>query len=241
MSLDTLPVIDLRIAEFQAHDRPQERLERQGPAALRDAELLAVILRCGTPGSNVLKVSEELLREAGSLARLLSWRSEEFQRIRGIGRVKALQLVSLLEIARRIQQEGLGPSPLLREPESVADFLAPCAKGLEVEKLWVLSLNPRARLIRCTEISSGTATASLVHPREVFREALRLSATAVVVAHNHPSGDPQPSSADIAVTRQLKESARILGIDFLDHVIVGRAEADPAGRGWFSFRTAGLV
>lgn len=241
MNSISAPCAELRIAEFQSQDRPQERLELQGAGALRDAELLAVLLRCGTPGTNVLQVAEKLLQEAGSLAGLLTWKSEDFQRLKGIGKVKALQLVSLLELARRIQREGQGQAPILREPEGVAAYLWPLTKGLEVEKLWVLSLNPRGRLIRCTEVTSGTATASLVHPREVFREALRFAATSVVVAHNHPSGDPQPSSADVAVTRQLKDSARILGIDFLDHVIVGRPETDPVGRGWFSFRTAGMV
>jgi DNA repair protein RadC len=110
-----------------------------------------------------------------------------------------------------------------------------------VEKFWTLCLNTRRRLIRCVEVSSGTATASLAHPREVFREAIRLSASCVAIAHNHPSGDPEPSSADVSITRQLRDAARITGIELVDHVIVGTPDADPSGRGFFSFRLAGLM
>ncbi|MFA5264663.1 MAG: DNA repair protein RadC [Opitutaceae bacterium] len=223
------------------HERPQERLETYGAAYLRDSELLAMVLRSGTAGCHVLQVAELILREAGSLAGLVGWNLEDFRRFRGIGRVKALQLVTVVELARRIQSESIGKAPLMREPADIVRYLDPLARGLTVEKIWVLSLNTRGRLIRCTEISSGTATASLVHPREVYREALRVSAAGVAVAHNHPSGDPQPSSADICVTKQLKESARIIGLEFVDHVIVGRPETDPAGRGWFSFRGAGMA
>lgn len=230
-----------KVLTLQEHDRPQERLERLGASSLRDAELLAILLRSGTPGSPVLAMAEKLLADAGSLSALQRWSSTDFRRIRGIGKVKALQLLSLMELNRRLQAEGMGQTPLLNDPAEVHKLMSSIAQGLDVEKLWLLCLNTRNRLIRRSEISSGTATASLVHPREVFREALRFGATSVIVVHNHPSGDPQPSSADIQVTRQLRESARILGIDFADHVIVGRRETDPAGRGWYSFRSAGLL
>jgi len=229
------------MGDILPEERPQERLEKHGSGALKDSELLAVILRSGTAGSRVLAMAEQLVQQAGSLGALLKWSVSDFRAIRGIGQVKALQLLSLMEIVRRVQSEGLGQTPLLKEPGDIAQYLRSKSLGLEVEKLWVLSVNTRGRLLRCTEVSSGTATASLVHPREVFREALRVAASGVVVSHNHPSGDPQPSAADINVTRQLRESARILGIEFIDHVIVGRPECDPAGRGWYSFRTAGLV
>jgi DNA repair protein RadC len=110
-----------------------------------------------------------------------------------------------------------------------------------VEKFWVLCLNRKNRLIKCLEITSGTATAALAHPREVFRAGIKHGATAMICAHNHPSGDPAPSRADIQITRQLRDAARTVDIDLLDHVIVGRAEADPAGRGYYSFREAGLI
>jgi DNA repair protein RadC len=120
-------------------------------------------------------------------------------------------------------------------------YLQPFAAGLEVEKFWVLCLNRKNRLLKRVEISSGTATAALAHPREVFRAAVRESAAAIVCAHNHPSGDPAPSSADLQVTRLLREAARAVDITLVDHIVVGRTTADPAGRGYFSFREAGML
>lgn len=222
-------------------DRPQERLERLGPNSLRDSELLALVLRSGSRGNSVLGVAEGLLSEAGSLCALSTWTADDFSRRPGIGRVKGMQLASIIEIARRLQSTPAHTSPLMREPADIARFLAPRTSGLEVEKFWTLCLNTRRRLIRCVEVTSGTATASLAHPREVFREAIRLSASSVAIAHNHPSGDPEPSAADIGITRQLKEAARITGIELVDHIIVGRSENDPTGRGFFSFRLAGLM
>src|SRR6185369_761068 len=159
---------------------------------------------------------------------------------KGIGPVKALQLVSVMEVARRVLSEQ-AEAPLLNRAELVASYLQPLVTGLEVEKFWVLCLNRKNRLLKRVEITSGTATAALAHPREVFRAAIRESASAVVCAHNHPSGDPAPSAPDLNVTRQLREAAKAVDIDLLDHVIVGRAGADPLGRGFFSFREAGLL
>lgn len=231
----------LTIGQLCVHEQPQERIERLGPSALRDEELLALLLRTGTPGRDVLRVAESLLLEAGSLASLASWGTADFARIPGIGRVKALQLLSVIELSRRMQTGSGSPQPLLRTPIDVVEYMIPFIRGLEVEKFWVLCLNTRHRLIRRIEATSGTATASLAHPREVFRDAIRLASTAVIVVHNHPSGDPQPSAADIQVTRQLREAARILNIDLVDHVIVGARESDPSGRGHYSFRDSGLL
>ncbi len=222
-------------------DRPQERLERLGPAALSDTELLAMLLRSGTRGQDVLTLSARLIGEAGSLAGLIGWGEADFRRLKGIGHVKALQLVTVTEIARRTLSQQGGESPLLNRADLVAAHLQPVAQGLSVEKFWVLCLNRKNRLRRRVEVSSGTATAALAHPREVFREAIREAATAVVCAHNHPSGDPAPSSADLHLTRQLREAAKAVDIELLDHVIVGRASADPTGRGFYSFREAGLL
>jgi DNA repair protein RadC len=126
-------------------------------------------------------------------------------------------------------------------PEGVFAWLLPIAEGLSVEKFWALSLNRKNRLIRCEVITSGTATASLVHPREVFRPAIRNSATAIICAHNHPSGDPSPSQADIRVTKQLREAAKIVQIDLLDHIIIGSTSLDPAQKGFYSFAESGLL
>ena len=232
---------DNRLKTTAVSERPQERLERFGAGALSDTELLAMLLRSGTRGHDVLTLSGRLISEAGSLAGLIKWKETDFKKLKGIGRVKALQLITVMEIARRILGQGARPDPLINDAEAAAHHLRPLAHGLNVEKFWVLCLNRKNRLIKCVEVTSGTATSSLAHPREVFREAIRESATAVICAHNHPSGDPAPSSADIKITRQLRDAGQAVDILLLDHVILGNTSADPTGRGYYSFRESGLV
>jgi DNA repair protein RadC len=241
MSNDPPPYPIPRVRDLALGERPQERLERLGPAALSDTELLAMLLRSGQKGRSVVHISQQLVTEAGSLAGLTRWREADFRRIKGIGRIKALQLITVMEVARRILGSGQGDKPVLNRPELVFAHLRPLATGLTVEKFWVLCLNRKNRLIRLVELTSGTATSSLAHPREVFREAVHHGATSVVCAHNHPSGDPAPSAADVQVTRQLRDAARALDIDLLDHVIVGQPDTDPRGRGFYSFREAGVI
>ena len=221
-------------------ERPQVRLLTKGPAALSDAELLAVVLRSGTRGLDVVSLSQEVMRSIGSLRGLLRMTTEDLQAFRGIGGVKALQMQAMIEISRRILSSGEA-APLMDSPEKIYRWLRPLADGEQVEKFWVLSLNRKNRLLRCEPVTSGTATASLVHPREVFREAIRNSASALVCAHNHPSGDPSPSQADIRATRQLREAAKVIQLDLLDHVIIGQGEHDPAGNGYYSFAESGLL
>jgi DNA repair protein RadC len=229
------------VKDLAVGERPQERMERLGPGALSDTELLAMLLRSGRKGLNVVDLARQLVTEAGSLAALTRWQHNDFRRLKGIGPVKALQLEAVMEVARRVLAQSLPPEILLERPAVVFEFLQPLVQGLAVEKFWVLCLNRKNRLLKCVEVTSGTATSSLAHPREVFRAALREGATTVICAHNHPSGDPAPSAADVQVTRQLREAARAVAIDFLDHIIAGRAEADPTGRGYYSFREAGLI
>ncbi|HVU25934.1 MAG TPA: DNA repair protein RadC [Opitutus sp.] len=230
-----------RLRELAVGDRPQERLERTGAGSLSDTELLAMLLRSGTHGQDVLTLATRLIGESGSLAGLIGWSAADFRRLKGIGPVKSLQLLTVMEIARRVLGQQAGDAPLLNRADLVAAHLQPVAHGLAVEKFWVLCLNRKNRLLRRVEVSSGTATSALAHPREVYREAIRESAAAVICAHNHPSGDPAPSAADLQLTRQLREAAKAVDIALLDHVIVGRASADPAGRGFYSFREAGLL
>lgn len=230
-----------RLRETAVGERPQERLERFGASALSDTELLAMLLRSGTRGHDVLTLATRLIAEAGSLAGLIAWQQKDFQRLKGIGRVKALQLVAVMEVARRVVGQQSGDSPLLNRADLITTYLQSVASGLEVEKFWVLCLNRKNRLLKRVEITSGTANSALAHPREVFRAAIRESASAVVCAHNHPSGDPAPSAPDMQVTRQLREAAKAVEIELIDHVIIGRAGADPVGRGYFSFREAGLI
>lgn len=232
-----------RLQTLAAGDRPQERLEKHGAGALSDSELLAMLLRSGTRGHDVLTLSNRLIADAGSLAGLIQWREADFKKLKGIGRVKALQLITVMEVARRIlaQSGDPSPTPLIDSAEKAADFFRPYVHGIVVEKFWVLCLTRRNRLIKCVELTSGTATNTLAHPREVFREAIKESAAAVLCAHNHPSGDPTPSSADIKMTRQLRDAALAVDIQLLDHVILGRPATDPGGIGHYSFRTAGLI
>jgi len=230
-----------RLRETAVGERPQERLVQLGAGALSDTELLAMLLRSGTRGQDVLTLASRLINEAGSLASLLRWSAQDFQRIKGIGPVKALQLVTVMEVAGRVAAQHREVAPLLNRASLVLDYFQPLLLGLTVEKFWVLCLNRKNHLLKRVEITSGTATAALAHPREVFRAAIRESASAVVCVHNHPSGDPAPSAQDVQVTRQLREAARAVDIQLLDHVIVGRPAADPLGRGYYSFREAGLL
>ena len=230
-----------RLRETAVGERPQERLEQKGPQALSDAELLAMLLRSGTRGQDVLTLSSRLIGEAGSLAGLTKWQGDDFRRFKGIGRVKALQLVVVMEVAKRILSQQAGEDPLLDRPERILAYLQPIVAGLEVEKFWVLCLNRRHRLKKRVELTSGTANATLAHPREVCRIAVREGASAIVCAHNHPSGDPTPSAPDVQVTRMLRDAARAVDITLLDHLIIGQPAADPAGRGFYSFREAGVL
>lgn len=206
-----------------------------------DAELLELLIGAGSRGASAHQLAGHLLREAGELAGLTAWERADFARIRGLGPAKAAELAATFELARRLRERVADPGERLDSPAKVWARLEPLTVGLAVEKCWVLSLNRRNRLLGLQEVSSGTATSSLLHPREVFRLALKHAAPAAIVAHNHPSGDPAPSPADRAVTRQLSEAGRVLGVELLDHVIIGRPESDAAGKGWFSFGEAGLI
>jgi len=183
----------VKLREMAAGERPQERMEAHGPGALSDTELLAMLLRSGTRGYDVISLSSRLIADAGSLSALLSWSADDFERVPGIGRVKALQLLTVMEVARRILVRQPESAPIFNQPERVFENLLPIAAGLGVEKFWVLCLNRKNRLLRRHEATSGTATSSLVHPREVYREAIRAGASAVICAHNHPERRRQNS------------------------------------------------
>jgi DNA repair protein RadC len=217
-------------------------LEQCGPTALSDTELLATAIQgAGLAPNAAFLAAARLLHEAGSLARLAGWSLSDLTRLAGIRRTAALRLVAAIEIGRRVLQPAAVAEPLVNRADLVAQYLSPSAAGLDVEKFWVLCLNRKNRLLKLVEITSGTATAALAHPREVFRAAIREAAAAIICAHNHPSGDPGPSAPDVQCTRQLREAARAVDIELLDHVIVGRPECDPQAVGFFSFRQAGLL
>jgi DNA repair protein RadC len=231
-------------AEFTmaVSEQPPQRLENFGVRAVSDTELLAIILQGnGTRPELAIQIATGLIAEAGSIAGLVAWDALDYRQTKGIGRIKGLQLTAVAEIARRMMAGARASAPLLNRADLAAAHLAPSVAGLHIEKFWVLCLNRKNRLIKQVEITSGTATAALAHPREVFRAAVRESASALICAHNHPSGDPAPSAPDLQVTRQLREAAKAVDITLLDHVIIGRPEADPLGRGHYSFREAGLL
>lgn len=230
-----------RLRALATGDRPQERALAHGVGSLSDAELLALLLRSGTRGHDVLSLAARLLGEAGSLHALTRWRDSDFRRLKGIGKVKALQLCTVMEVARRVLGAERNLPPELNSPDDIFAYLRPRALGLEVEKCWVVSLNTRNRVLRCTELTSGTTRQTLVRPAEALREAVREGASAFAIAHNHPSGDPRPSSADITVTRQVRSAAELLDIRFHDHVILGDPTLDPDGIGYYSFRRSGLL
>ena len=236
-----LPASPNRLLALAEGERPQERALAHGVGVLADTELLALLLRSGTRGHDVMSLASRLLAEAGSLHALTRWRDADFRRLKGIGRVKALQLCTVMEVARRVLGTERQLAPELHTPDEIYDYLRPRALGLDVEKCWVIALNTRNRVLRCTELTSGTSRQTLVRPAEVLREAVREGAGAFVLAHNHPSGDPRPSAADIAVTRQLRGAAEALDMRLQDHVILGDPLADPTGLGYYSFRRAGVV
>ncbi len=236
------PYQPLRVKDMAVSDRPQERMARHGVGALSDTELLALVLRSGRRGLSVITMAQQMLAEAGSLAELARWTEADFRRQKGIGPVKASQLVVLMEVVQRVRSAiAAREDPVLNKPSHIHRHFMPLVAGLAVEKFWVLCLNRKNRLLKRVEITSGTATTALAHPREVFREAIRQGATSVVCVHNHPSGDPAPSAADVQVTRQIRDAARAVDIELLDHIIIGQPAADPRGLGYFSFRESGVL
>jgi DNA repair protein RadC len=218
----------MRLKDQPVSERPRERLAALGADALSHAELIAILLRTGLKGANAVEIGRQLLQKFGSLQSLARASVADLQKVRGIGRDKAVTLMAAFALARQMAGELQDESPVLDHPENVAALLR--AKNLvkNVETLQVLCLNTRRRLIRVDEATDGTIDTLLVHPREVFKFAIAANAAAVVLAHNHPSGDPTPSEADIKVTRDLIRAGQLLKIDVLDHVIIGRATAERA-------------
>jgi len=211
-----------RIKDMAAKDRPRERLVLEGADALSNAELIAILLRTGLKGYSAIHIAQQLLAKFGTLDGLARARLEELRQIKGVGRDKAVTLKAAFTLARKMAAEMRAEAPLLDTPERIADLLREETRPQEVEQFRVVLLNTRRRMIGLETISQGTLDTLLVHPREVFKRAIAANASAVVLAHNHPSGDPTPSEADIKVTRDLIRAGQLLKIEVLDHVIIGR-------------------
>ena len=213
----------LRLKDQPASERPRERLVAKGPDALSHAELIAILLRKGLKGANAVDVGKQLLHRFGSLQALAQASLTDLQTVKGVGRDKAVTLAAGFALARKMAEELRQEGPTLDTPERIADLLREANRNYEVEHFQAVLLNTRRKLIRVDHVSQGTLDTILVHPREVFKSAIAANAAAVVLVHNHPSGDPTPSEADIKVTRDLIRAGQLLKIDVLDHVIIGRA------------------
>lgn len=215
-------------------ERPRERLRRLGGAALSSVELLTILVGSGTRAWPADRVAREVLASYPSLRALAGRPAAELSRLTGVGEATASRIAAACELARRLQRERREPQPVLASPRAVWRHLALELRDRERERFLALCLDSRNRLVREHVVSLGSLNASIVHPREVFKPALACSAAAIVVAHNHPSGDPAPSREDREVTRVIGEAGRLLDVPLHDHVIVG---ADS----YFSFKDAGLL
>jgi DNA repair protein RadC len=205
--------------------RPREKLLSRGAAALSDAELLALLLRSGIQGKNVLQLAQELVDCFGGLAGLLHTPAEALKTVKGLGPAKRAELVAVLELARRALAQQLTQKPLFNTPQAVRDYLQLQLGGLHHEVFAVLFLDSQHRLIVLEEMFRGTLTQTSVYPREVVKQALTLNASSVVLAHNHPSGTAQPSRADEALTHTLKAALALVDVRVLDHFVVTASQA----------------
>jgi DNA repair protein RadC len=227
-----------RIKDIPASERPRERLAASGADSLANSDLIAILLRTGLQGKSALVIGQELLAKFQTLDRLSQASVKELCAVKGIGRDKAVTLKAAFTLARRMAAEIRTEAPLMDSPENIAGLLREEARGYDVEHFVVLLLNTRRRLIRIEHVSQGTLDALHIHPREVFKHAIAGNAAAIVMVHNHPSGDPTPSEADIKVTRDMIRAGQLLKIDVLDHVILGLKTTERA-RDFVSLRELG--
>jgi len=211
----------MSIKEMPCATRPREKLLAQGPAALADAELLALLLRTGLAGEGVLQLAQRLLWEFEGLAGLVHAGAAELGRMKGLGPAKRAELAAVLEIARRALRQQLRQAPVFDAPQKVKDFVALRLGGLPHEVFAVLWLDAQHRLIDMQELFRGSLAQTSVYPREVVRQALALNAGAAILAHNHPSGVAEPSRADEALTQSLVSALRLIEVRVLDHMVVG--------------------
>jgi len=221
------------IHEMPENDRPRERLMHHGPDALSESELLAIILRVGSSRGSVIALANHLLSHFRGLRGIAKATAAELSQVKGVGVAKAAQIKAAFELGKRLASAS-DERPLANRPELAAGLIMEKMRYEDQEHFVVLLLDTRNRCIDDRRISTGGLNANIAHPREIFREALSRSAAAIIVAHNHPSGDPTPSEEDKALTRRLVEAGKTMGIDVLDHLIIGD------GR-WVSLKEKGLM
>jgi DNA repair protein RadC len=228
----------VRIHDLPEQDRPRERLVAHGAENLSKAELIAILLRTGLKGMSALHVAEQILHRFRTLEALAAAPIEELRTVRGVGRDKAVTLKAAFTLAMHMAREIRHEDPLVDTPERVADLLREDFRHAATESFVAILVNTRRRLVKIERLANGTLDTILVHARDVFRAAILANAAAIVIAHNHPSGDPTPSEADIKVTRDLIRAGQLLKIELLDHVILGRATTERP-RDYVSLRELG--
>jgi DNA repair protein RadC len=216
-----LKTMSLMIRDFPEDERPRERLISDGPESLANHELLAILLRTGTKDESVLQLANRLLNHFEGLRLLKDATIEEMTSIKGIGTAKAVQILAAIELGRRISRLQYDERYVIRSPEDGAKYVMEDMRFLSQEHFVCLYLNTKNQVIHRKTVFIGSLNASIVHPREVFKEAIKRSAASIICAHNHPSGDPTPSREDIEVTKRLVECGRMIGIELLDHLIIG--------------------
>jgi DNA repair protein RadC len=234
-----LPHASQRIHDMPADERPREKMLKHGPGALTDAELLALFFRTGMQGLSAIDIGRMLLKKYSTLTALSRQQITEIQKQKGLGPAKALDLAAAFELGKRLaRQEAV--QQRIDNPQAIYDLLAPEMRAEPLEVLKIILLTTRGTLIAIEEISRGGLAETIAHPREILRPAIMHSAFGFILAHNHPSGDPTPSSADLSMTRRIREAATLMQINFFDHLIIGAPTPDrPAG--YHSFRESGML
>jgi DNA repair protein RadC len=211
----------IKLTDLPKNERPREKLLRYGAESLSNGELLAIILRTGSKSENILNLSNRILCQCGGINGLLSAEFESLQELKGIGEAKATQLIALSELSKRFKSFKSGEEIKITQPQNVAQYIMEDMRHLKKEYLKIIMLNTKNIVIKVTDVSMGSLNSSIVHPREVFVEAIKCSSASIIICHNHPSGDPTPSKEDINITNRLKECGKLLGIEVLDHIIIG--------------------
>ena len=221
MDLETKPAYVLMIRDMAEADRPRERMQQVGVGAVSTAELLAIILRTGSGGENVVRLAERLLAQFGSLPGLARASIPELMMVKGIGAAKACEVKAALELGRRLMASAPEERSMVSSPADAANLLMSEMMFLEQEHLRLILLDTRNRVLQTPTIYVGSLNTSVVRVSELFRAALKANAAAMIVAHNHPSGDPAPSPEDIQVTRKLVEAGKLMNLEVLDHIVIG--------------------
>lgn len=211
----------LRVKDLPKNERPREKILRYGAEVMSNSELLAIILRTGTKDENILKLCDRIISHFGGLNGLINPTIEDLKQIKGVGEAKATQILAISELASRFKSFKSGDDHTVSSPKDIAFYMINEMKNLKKEYFKLIMLNTKNKIISIKDVSIGNLNSSIVHPREVFIEAIKNSSASVILCHNHPSGDPSPSREDILVTNRLKECGVLLGIDVLDHIIIG--------------------